>query len=212
MEHKPKRPNELGASGRRVAANIEKLREDRHLNQEQLAERVQNLGRPMTRQAISKVEGLDRRVDVDDLVALATALDVSPNRLLLPDSAGQDEVELLPNVIVRSLDAWHWAAGEEPLPSDVAQSGRQVPDPGDQDFVTSRRLNAFVRENRPQDKQTEPYGLMFTHGDLTDAVVTAARLAREHGISLAEVKFFLDFIYTVTLAQAEQTAQGKEEG
>lgn len=207
-EHRAKRPNDAGPTGRRVAKNIEMLREDRGLTQAQLAERVESLGRPMSRQAVSKVEQGFRRVDVDDLVAISIALDTTPSRVLLPGVAGQDEVELLPAVSVPSLDAWRWANGEEPLPPHLAPPGRQALDASNSLATGGARINAFLRENRPHATPDGYFGRMFVHGDLTEAVVNVARLAREHGIPLAEVKHFVDFVYTTTLADEP----GREEG
>jgi transcriptional regulator with XRE-family HTH domain len=78
----PRRANDLGPVGRQVARSIEALREDRRLTQKELADRVTALGRPATMQMISKIEQGARRVDVDDLAALAQALGVTPADLL----------------------------------------------------------------------------------------------------------------------------------
>ena len=43
-----------------------------------------DLGRPIATLGINRIEAGDRRIDVDDLVALAVALDVSPIAILLP--------------------------------------------------------------------------------------------------------------------------------
>jgi transcriptional regulator with XRE-family HTH domain len=209
MEHRPKRPSETGPAGRRAAANIERLREDRGLSQEELAEAAERLGRPMSRQMVGKTEQLDRRIDADDLMAFAVVLDTTPNRLLLPGSASDDQVELLPALIVTELEAWKWASGEEPLPPDLAPAGRRALDAPEERLATGGRISAFLRENRPQATPDGHFGRMFVHGDLVDAVVSAARLAREHGVPLAEVKHFLEFIYTVTLADH---APGGDEG
>lgn len=74
---------ELGPIGRHVAERIGQMRRDRGWEQRQVAERVTAAGRPMSASAISKVESGARRVDVDDLVAIAAALEVSPALLLL---------------------------------------------------------------------------------------------------------------------------------
>ncbi|EHM29101.1 hypothetical protein SPW_2559 [Streptomyces sp. W007] len=44
------------------------------------------LGRPMTITMLSRIECRQRRCDVDDLVAIAAALDVSPLTLLAETS------------------------------------------------------------------------------------------------------------------------------
>lgn len=50
-------------------------------------------GRPLGHTAISDIENGSRRVDVDDLMAIASALGVAPNALLLPH--GYDDKELV---------------------------------------------------------------------------------------------------------------------
>src|SRR5262245_40913809 len=86
-----KRAIEIGAAGRRVAENLERLRGDRRLSQTDLSTLLTRLGRQMSAYSISKIESTDRRIDVDDLVALAVALDTTPNRLLLPGDASQTD-------------------------------------------------------------------------------------------------------------------------
>ncbi|MGG2461776.1 helix-turn-helix domain-containing protein [Streptomyces sp. RGM 3693] len=76
------RPIEIGPAGIRTARNIERLRLARGLSQQQLADRCTALGRPLTNAAVSRTERARRRCDVDDLVAIATALGVLPAALL----------------------------------------------------------------------------------------------------------------------------------
>ncbi|MFK0024934.1 XRE family transcriptional regulator [Streptomyces sp. NPDC090798] len=80
----PNRPVEIGPAGLHTARAIEHLRLVRELTQHQLAARCTALGRPMANTALRRTERARRRCDVDDLVALATALGVSPAGLLLP--------------------------------------------------------------------------------------------------------------------------------
>lgn len=88
----PNRPVEIGPAGLHTARAIEHLRLVRELTQHQLAARCTALGRPMANTALSRTERARRRCDVDDLVALATALGVSPAALLLPlPSASGDD-------------------------------------------------------------------------------------------------------------------------
>lgn len=56
-------------------------------------------------------------MDVDDLTALAVALDVSPAELLLDPAADDEELALTDEVVVSRADAWRWAAGDSPLPT-----------------------------------------------------------------------------------------------
>lgn len=86
------------------------------------------VGRGLSQDAINKIENgakLDdpryaekppqiRRVDVDDLVALAVVFNVNPNTLLLPAVAtGRTEVTGVG--VVDADRAWDWAEGERPL-------------------------------------------------------------------------------------------------
>jgi transcriptional regulator with XRE-family HTH domain len=65
-----------------AARAIEILRTERGLAQRELAARVSALGRPMTNTMLSRIERAHRRCDIDDLVAFAQALLVSPLVLL----------------------------------------------------------------------------------------------------------------------------------
>lgn len=73
---------EIGPAGIRAARTIEILRTERGLAQRELAARVTALGRPMTNTMLSRIERAQRRCDIDDLVALAQALRVSPLALV----------------------------------------------------------------------------------------------------------------------------------
>lgn len=80
----PPTPLEIGPAGNRVARAIERTRTARGVAQRQLAARATALGHPMTVTTISRIERRRRRCDVDDLVAIAAALGVSPLVLLQP--------------------------------------------------------------------------------------------------------------------------------
>jgi transcriptional regulator with XRE-family HTH domain len=73
---------EQGAAGHAVAANIRRLRELTGLTLQDVSDRLTRHGRPIARSGLSKIEAGHRRVDVDDLVAIANALGVTADRLL----------------------------------------------------------------------------------------------------------------------------------
>ena len=79
------KPNEMGAVGRRVAENVRRLRLYRGLTTAALSQRLTDLGWPILATGITKIEKAARHVDVDDLAALASALDVGPDALLSSD-------------------------------------------------------------------------------------------------------------------------------
>ncbi|WP_160051323.1 helix-turn-helix domain-containing protein [Nocardiopsis sp. FR26] len=108
-------PNELGPTGRQVSENIRRLRNKRSLTVRELARRLtETHGRPFTPGAISRVEAGTRRVDADDLVAFALALDVNPNTLLLAPTATGD-MEITGTSPRPAEDVWRWADGQWPL-------------------------------------------------------------------------------------------------
>jgi transcriptional regulator with XRE-family HTH domain len=76
---------QIGEAGEHVAAAIATHRQRRGWDQRHLAEQVTAAGRTMSASVLGKIESGARRVDVDDLVALAAALDVPPAHLLPGD-------------------------------------------------------------------------------------------------------------------------------
>jgi hypothetical protein len=131
----------LGSVGQRVAKEVARLRGRTSVRE--LSARLSKLGRPILPSGITKLEQGKRRVDVDDLVALAVALKVTPTRLLLgppptdgtADDPAHDEVwewtewvsedgerrspvpliRFLPNLALEPWEAWPWALGDMPL-------------------------------------------------------------------------------------------------
>lgn len=111
----------LGPTGQRVGQRLRELRQERGLTLAALEEKLADLGRPILLSALSKIEKGQRRVDVDDLVALAQALDVSPNLLILPSPHGPEvEVALTESTSLDVDAAWTWAVKDRP-PSKSAR-------------------------------------------------------------------------------------------
>lgn len=116
----------LGPTGERVAANIRTLRGS--MKYKELSDRLAEIGRPIPVLGLSRIESHARRVDTDDLVAIALALEVTPTRLMLP-MTDHGAVELTPKVSAGPVKAWKWADGEEPLkgqPRDTERFRRRV--------------------------------------------------------------------------------------
>jgi transcriptional regulator with XRE-family HTH domain len=102
-----------GPVSERVAANVKALRTERRLTLDDLAGRMRDLGRPLLKSGLSKIESGERRVDVDDFAALAIALETNVNRLLLSAHAeADDSIEITPELASTSRAAWGWACGE----------------------------------------------------------------------------------------------------
>lgn len=103
----------VGRTGSQVARNLRRFRTFRGITTEALAEQVANRGVPIQASAITKIEKEQRRVSVDELMALAVALNVTPNSLLLPTDVDRDQpVEitgLRESERIAAGYAWHWA-------------------------------------------------------------------------------------------------------
>lgn len=111
---KPEKKVALGPLAEQIAENIRRIRESRRLSYALIAERLEEVGRPIPVLGLRRIERGDRRVDVDDLVALAYVLAVPPILLIFPLGQSQ-EIELLPD---RSADTWSavkWFTGDRPL-------------------------------------------------------------------------------------------------
>ena len=144
---------------------------------------------------ISKIEQLDRRVDVDDLVGLAIALGVTPDRLLLtgritPDVADQ-AIELTSAVQMPVLDAWQWAVGDTPL------SGSDVD------------VNDFRRENRPHERPDHRVDMaeLRKHPELVRQAAALVRAARAEGVGLALLRDFVELATLTAINGHESTEQ-----
>ncbi len=117
-EDKWKPIDSLGETGAVVARNIERIRRARYLAYTELSARLHDLGREIPTWGLRKIESGGRRVDSDDLVALALALNVSPIALLLPTEAARlvDKCDQYP-----AERLWKWAAGVDSLGGDVLE-------------------------------------------------------------------------------------------
>jgi transcriptional regulator with XRE-family HTH domain len=136
----PKQP-EVGPVGEYLIKAVERLRDVRSLTYKKLSEALEAAGRPIFPLGLSRLERGARRVDVDELVALAVALGVSPSTLLLPRDADPDDmVQLTPSVSVRAWIAWQWMDGQMPLPA--ADPGPMKPVELDDAATADWRSNA----------------------------------------------------------------------
>lgn len=106
---------DLGPTGEQAASAIRSLREKRRLSYAELSRILDGLGRPIPALGLRRIEAGERRIDVDDLVALALALEVSPLAILLPTS----DAAIVPNGDAYSARRiWDWGIGNWPLTGD----------------------------------------------------------------------------------------------
>jgi hypothetical protein len=110
--------NPLGATGKTVALNVERLRKEQNLTFAALSSRLSEIGRQIPPLGLRKIVAETRRVDSDDLVALAVVLSVSPPALLMP--MGVERSDLVSTTATEGEVAaellWKWLKGEAPPP------------------------------------------------------------------------------------------------
>ncbi|GAA3272659.1 helix-turn-helix transcriptional regulator [Streptomyces lavendulae] len=154
-----KQKTSLGPVGSTLQENVRRLREAQRLTYVELSDRLSEVGRPIPVLGLRRIERGERRVDVDDLVALALVLNVSPGSLLLPheEPAGaptdphEHWLPLTDSTSVSWETAWRWMHGEYP-PADVSR----------------REVQDFRRENRPYEDTNvvrEVYDMLRTRVD-----------------------------------------------
>jgi 8-oxo-dGTP pyrophosphatase MutT (NUDIX family)/transcriptional regulator with XRE-family HTH domain len=128
----------LGPIGRYLIGNFDELLKQRKLTYREVSDRLKQIGRPIPTLGLSRISKGTRRVDVDDLIALAIVLEVSPAALVLPrDTGAYDEIELTSDVRATARAAWEWSAGTFPLVASGA------------DPLTWREIGDFEANARP---------------------------------------------------------------
>jgi transcriptional regulator with XRE-family HTH domain len=80
----------------------------------ELSEKMSDIGRPIPPLGLHRIENGERRVDVDDLMALAVALKVSPVTLLMPDTSSKDaEVAVTGLPTYSAEQIWTWLLADD---------------------------------------------------------------------------------------------------
>lgn len=103
----PEKRIDLDATGKVVAENVLRLRTAQNLGHTELARRLEAVGRALPVLGLRRIEAGERRVDVDDLMALATVFNVSPVELLAPPlETGLTEVTAKGSMHVEELRNW----------------------------------------------------------------------------------------------------------
>ena len=83
-----------------------------------LSNKLGEVGRPLGHSAVDQIEKGTRRVDVDDLMALAAALGVSTITLLMPGMSAADAAKMIEvgGVDVSVGRLWRWLRADATLP------------------------------------------------------------------------------------------------
>lgn len=188
-----------GPTSDRVAENLAGLRKQSRLTLDELAGYLEELGRRMPPDSIRNAEpgaARRRRVDVDDLVALARALDVTPNRLLLPATTDPERRIALvaESDLVTELEAWEWAQGRAPLdpPAWAARADQSQP-----------RARSFRARNVPLDPSVDLDALGPYFNEVHDVVNHVSDVAGQCDLPRLElIEMAKDVIRSLERGQA----------
>ena len=106
-----------------MSANIAEFREGMDLTFAEMSRQLEARGRPIPPLGLRRIEAGERRVDVDDLMAIAAVLDVSPMRLLLPGVQAKAITAEVSGAGAHSThDLWTWALGYKRLGETPVES------------------------------------------------------------------------------------------
>jgi transcriptional regulator with XRE-family HTH domain len=105
------------AAGQVFAQRMKEVREwHPRLSQAGLSRRLERVGHPIHRSRVAKLELGEARPTLDDVLAVALVLNVSPLFLIVPELGSKLRIG---NEAINSPDARAWLRGEEPLPGQL---------------------------------------------------------------------------------------------
>jgi transcriptional regulator with XRE-family HTH domain len=102
----------IGPAGEVLAANIKRIRTAQRLGYAELSRLLTDIGRQIPELGLRRIEKGERRVDYDDLLALAYVLKVCPVDLMVSMDASDDEsYPVVPEREFRTGSVREWIAG-----------------------------------------------------------------------------------------------------
>lgn len=130
--------SELGPTAVAVAVAVRRHRERVGWGYARLSRELTKIGRDIPSLGLSRIEAGERRVDADDLTALAVAFGVSPISLLMPDAedgSPDTYVQLTGTDKIPGARAWSWLNGSFPLNGSVLAFFNHALPPWERDVV-----------------------------------------------------------------------------
>jgi transcriptional regulator with XRE-family HTH domain len=109
MPKSPGKPTKPASPSETFAKELGRTRESKRITQQQLCERLEEMGVRIDRTAVGKIETGKRSVTVDELFALAAALRVSPLTLVIPRA--DPMMRVTPKYEVPSGEVQQWVRG-----------------------------------------------------------------------------------------------------
>lgn len=185
-----------------VGAAIQARRKALGLTAVQLAERTKQLGYPITRVTITKIETNSRsgKLDVAEWLVLAAALQVPPALLLIPGYPDADTV-LLPEVSTGTERALAWMAGRSPLPLSPHEVESAMAD----ENAGTRLVDAVSRRNA---RERNAFAL---ERKLAEQGSTSADIEAAERMLAAEQEAILRVMSDLTRAKADLWGNPKDE-
>jgi hypothetical protein len=114
----------VGGAGRALAANIARVREARRLSYIDLSRELSKAGRPIPELGLRRIEKGERRIDFDDLLAIAYVLKVCPVDLMVSNTAdGDDPYPVTSKHEYESDSVRDWITGETVILVPVQDPG-----------------------------------------------------------------------------------------
>ena len=170
----------------RFGEAVMKRRKALGLSATQLWEKTVQLGYPVTRVAISKIENNTRngKLDIGEILGLAWALDIPPALLLFPDYP-DGTVDIVPGVSGGGASAVRWISGQSTLPAIIDGDRIEIrePNPGidlveavtEQQELRARETYIFLESKMAERK-----------GD-QDAIARSKRMVEDYLTQMAQI-------------------------
>jgi hypothetical protein len=114
----------VGPAGWVLAENIRRIRDAQRLTYAELARLLAEAGREIPVLGLRRIEYKERRVDFDDLLALAYVLKVCPVDLMVSNLATSEPYPVTAEIESTYDDVRDWITGEKPIPVDWEQDPR----------------------------------------------------------------------------------------
>lgn len=150
--------SELGPTALAVAGSVHRHRTRMGWGFARLSRELTRAGRDIPPLGLARIESASRRVDVDDLTALAAVFGVSPTSLLQPASETPDTpVELTGiGIAIPASRAWDWLTGNYPLSGSVLSFYNFALPPWERDVMEKSlgaRRDSLAASERPVSEQ-----------------------------------------------------------
>jgi transcriptional regulator with XRE-family HTH domain len=107
-------PVQRGETSEVVGGNVRRLRNDQNLGLRALAVRLEKIRPSLRHSSIDAIERGTRRVDVDDLMALAVVLGVPPATLLMPVTDSEADMVTATGISTKMMaqQLWLWLVAD----------------------------------------------------------------------------------------------------